>query len=73
MMISKKISNNKAFELIVFESGWACVFDLITNWTVGRKHDHAGFMFCFILVGYKILEFNFYDIRHAEDDDDDNE
>lgn len=69
MMISKLVSTNKAFELILFEQGWNCVFDLMLSWNIGRKHDHAGFRSCFILFSYKILEFNFYDIRHAEGDD----
>ncbi len=68
MQINSKLSKNKAFELILFESGWTCVFDLTASWTFGRKHDHAGLMLCFVLLGYKILEFNFYDVRHAIDD-----
>jgi len=69
MLLSKKVSKNKAFELIVFESGWDCVVDLTINWTLGRHRDHAGFTFCLVIFGYKILEFNFYDVRHAIDDE----
>lgn len=68
MLIAKRVFKNKAFELIVFDSGWDCVFDLMTNLVLGRKHDHPGFFFCVILFGYKILEFNFYDIRHSAED-----
>ncbi len=68
MNISMKVSENKAFELILFESGWSCLFDLAASWTFGRKHDHPGLMFCLVIFGLKILEFNFYDVRHAIDD-----
>lgn len=69
MNYDKLLTKNKAIEIIILERGWDCIFDLMTNLTLGRKHDHPGFFFCFSLFGYKILEFNLYDTRHSEDED----
>lgn len=67
MMFSKRLTTNKAVELTLFEKAWSCVVDLKIDWTIGRTHDHAGFLLCFVIFGYKIIEFNFYDTRHGVD------
>jgi hypothetical protein len=68
MMYVKQVSRNKAIEMIALASGWPCIFDLTTDWTTKSSgQDHWGFKFCFVLFGIKVLEFNFYDIRHNDD------
>lgn len=65
MFWSKRITRFKAVELTMFVDGWSCIIDFNFSWTIGRKHDHAGFMLCFVLFGYKIIDFGFYDTRHS--------
>jgi hypothetical protein len=64
-----RVSTNKAIELIMFKGGWPCMFDLMTNWTLKGEEDHWGFKFCLVVLNVKLLEFNFYDTRHIEDED----
>ena len=65
-MFSGKVTKHKAVELIFFTKAWPCIIDVSLNWTVGRQQDHAGLLFYLILFGYKIIEFHFYDTRHAD-------
>ena len=70
MMWHGKVSENKAYELILFSSGWSCIIDAALSWTTKKSgQDHWGFAFCLVLFGIKIIEFNLYDVRHNEDDE----
>ena len=70
MFITKQITKNKAVEFSLFTGGWKAIIDGSLSWTTENpNNDHWGFNAYLVLFGKKIFEFSFYDIRHADDED----
>lgn len=61
-----KISKNKALDISFFEKSYTTRFDIFWNYR-GKGFDHPGFGFYLTLFNCTIIEFDFYDVRHAED------
>jgi len=61
MLYYRKLSKNKGIEISSRNNFKSNIFDL--NCSINKKQSHAGFHF-FIAIFTWIFEFNIYDVRH---------
>jgi len=65
MYYNTNITKHKCLEVILLERAWNCIFDIGIELTYGNKHDYAGLYSYFIIFGFKIIEFNLYNVNYS--------
>jgi len=71
MDFHSRLTDNKAVELLLFTKAWPTIIDFGFSITTKRSgQDHWGLQFCLVVLGWKLIEFNFYDVRHNDSQDD---